>query len=76
MAEASSTIRPGTAMARKERGAAAAAEASLAFSRLSPIRALTRSWDGSAPFTPAWCAQHLPLIDAAMDLRLGEDRRC
>ena len=32
------------------------------------------------PFTPDWCAQHLPLIDAAMDLLPADDaefaRRC
>ena len=40
----------------------------LAFPRRSPIQALCRATDGSAPFTAAWCAQHLPLIDAAVDL--------
>ena len=38
----------------------------LAFPSPSPIQALCRPSDGSAPFSPAWCAQHLPLIDAAM----------
>ena len=40
----------------------------LAFPRRSPIQALCRATDGSAPFTRAWCAQYLPLIDAAADL--------
>ena len=40
----------------------------LAFPRRSPIQALCRAGDGSAPFMPAWCAQHLPLITAAMEL--------
>lgn len=52
----------------------------LAFPRCSPTRVLCRSDNGSAPFTPAWCAQHLPLIDAAMDLLEADDaefgRRC
>ena len=52
----------------------------LAFPRRSPIQALCRASDGSAPFTPACCAQHLPLIDAAMDLIEADDaefgRRC
>ena len=52
----------------------------LAFPRRSPIQALCRAGDGSAPFTPGWCAQHLPLIDAAMDLLEADDaefgRRC
>ena len=52
----------------------------LAFPRRSPILALVRAGDGSAPFTPAWCAQHLPLMDAAMDLLEADDaefgRRC
>ena len=26
-----------------------------------------------APFSPAWCDQHLPLIDAAMDLLAADD---
>lgn len=51
-----------------------------AFPRPSPIQALCRSSSGAAPFTPAWCAQHLPLIDAAMDLLEADDvdfaRRC
>ena len=45
----------------------------LAFPAPSPIRALVRAGDGSAPFTPIWCAQHLPLIDAAMDLLEADD---
>ena len=48
--------------------------------RRSPIQILCRAGDGSAPFTPAWCAQHLPLIDAAMELLEADDdefaRRC
>lgn len=52
----------------------------LAFPRRSPIQALCRAGDGSPPFTTAWCAQHLPLIDAAMDLLEADDvefmRRC
>ena len=52
----------------------------LAFPRCFPIQALCRVGDGSAPFTTAWCAQHLPLIDAAMDLLSANDvefaRRC
>lgn len=50
------------------------------FPRRSPIQTLCRASDSSAPFTPAWCAQHLPLIDAAMDLLEADDaefaRRC
>ena len=45
----------------------------LAFPRRSPIQALCRVTDGSAPFTAAWCAQHLPLIDAAVDLLEADD---
>ena len=52
----------------------------LAFPRRSPIQALCRAGDGSAPFTAAWCAQHLPLIDAGMELLAADDdefaRRC
>ena len=52
----------------------------LAFPRRAPIQALCRADDGSAPFTAAWCAQHLPLIDAAVDLLSADDaefdRRC
>ena len=52
----------------------------LAFPRSSPLRVLCRPGDRSAPFTAAWCAQHLPLIDAAMDLLDADDvdfaRRC
>lgn len=46
-----------------------------AFPRPSPIRALCRPADCSAPFTSAWCAQHLPLIDAAMDLLEADDAK-
>ena len=45
----------------------------LAFPRRSPIQALCRATDGSAPFTQAWCAQHLPLITAATDLLEADD---
>ena len=42
--------------------------------------ALCRAGDGSAPFTPALCAQQILLIDAAMDLLKADDaefgRRC
>ena len=52
----------------------------LAFPRRSPIQALCRATDGSAPFTQAWCSQHLPLVDAAMELLEADDdefgRRC
>ena len=52
----------------------------LAFPRSSPIRALCRAGDGAAPFSPAWCSAHRPLIDAAMDLLSADDadfaRRC
>ena len=52
----------------------------LAFPRSSPVRVLCRAGDGSAPFTAAWCDQHLPLIDAAIDLLEADDvefaRRC
>ena len=52
----------------------------LAFRRRSPVQVLRRVADGSAPFTLGWCAQHLPLIDAAMELLEADDvefaRRC
>ena len=52
----------------------------LAFPRSVPSQVLCRARDGSAPFTPGWCAQHLPLIEAAMDLLEADDtelgRRC
>lgn len=52
----------------------------LAFPRRSPIQTLCRAGDGSTPITPGWCAQYLPLIDAAMDLLAADDaefgRRC
>ncbi len=44
------------------------------------MRALCAGGQALAPFTAAWCARHLPLIDAAMDLLSADDvefaRRC
>ena len=52
----------------------------LAFPRPSPVRALCPAGGTLAPFTAAWCTQHLSLIDAAMDLLKTDDvdfaRRC
>lgn len=39
----------------------------LAFPRPAPVRVL--------PFTPAWCAQHRPRINAAMDLLAADDAK-
>ena len=50
------------------------------FPRSAPMRALCAGGQALAPFTAAWCARHLPLIDAAMDLLSADDvefaRRC
>ena len=45
----------------------------LAFPRPSPVRALYPVGGTQTPFTAAWCEQHLPLIDAAMDLLSADD---
>lgn len=44
-----------------------------AFPLRSPIQALCRASSGAAPFTPAWCDQHLPLIKAAKDMLTTDD---
>ncbi len=43
------------------------------FPRQAPMRALCAGGQALAPFTAAWCARHLPLIDAAVDLLSADD---
>ena len=37
------------------------------------VHALCHASGAPVPFTAAWCVQHLPLIDAAMDLLEADD---